>query len=367
MSINEIANIKVINAGMLTTVQDMGRYGLQASGMQVSGCMDIVSARLANALAGNETLTEGTQMPAVLETTYLGPELEFMADTVVAVTGGEPDVTLDGKQAAAYQSIAVKAGQRLKVAAQKKGMRAYIAVAGGIAVPKALGSRSTNLKLGLGGHQGRKLSANDELPLGEINAYAKKFLAGELGARKVPSKYLPNFAAECQKIRVILGPQEDYFSEAAIRSFTEEIYTVSPESDRMGYRLEGRPVEKIKQQDLITDGIVFGSIQIPPNGQPIIMLADHQTTGGYPKLATVATVDLPILAQAMPGTKLQFDLVTVQEAQALIRSREERLRGILAEIEQAAEKNTAPVLKPGAKAYNFVINGQSFAITISKA
>lgn len=348
-------SIKVINAGMLTTVQDAGRYGMQASGMQVSGCMDTEAAALANLLVGNDESAGGL---AVLECTYLGAELELEDDALLAVTGGLPDVQLDSRAVQPYKAIVVRAGQRFKVGAQKKGMRAYIAAAGGFAVDDVFSSRSTNLKLGIGGYQGRKLAAGDELPVGDLNAYARKALAGGCRLRQAD---IPVDASELATIHIVLGPQEDYFSKEEIEKFTQEIYTISSESDRMGYRLEGRAVEKIKQQDLITDGIALGSIQIPPNGQPIIMLADHQTTGGYPKLATVATIDLPKLAQLMPGARLQFELVSVQEAQRALREQYQKRQVRYAEIKAAAEKK---VFSTKAKKFNLKINNEAFEVIV---
>lgn len=351
-------SIKVINGGLLATVQDKGRYGFQAGGVQVSGVMDRDAAELANFLVGNEPEA------AVLETTYLGPELEFAEAALVAATGGLPDMLLDGKKVEPYRSLVVRQGQRLKLAAQKSGMRAYIAVAGGLAVPKVMGSRSTNLKLAIGGLAGRKLQAGDELPTGQPGEYAQAVLAGTKRPRvaKLPEALKPE---NVQPIRIILGPQDDYFSQEEIERFCQEIYTVSNESDRMGYRLQGRPVAKTNNRDLITDGIVFGSIQIPPNGQPIIMLADHQTTGGYPKLATVATVDLPKLAQAMPGTKLQFSLVTVQAAQKLLRQQYKEQQDIFRQIAAEADK---PILKPSGKAkkLHLRVNGEDFDVTVEE-
>lgn len=344
--------IKVVSPGLLTTIQDKGRYGFQASGVQVSGVMDSIAAELANALVGN-----GPEA-AVLECTFLGPELEFQADSLVAVTGGVPELLLDGQVIQPYKAIKVGQGQRLKVGTQKDGMRAYLAVAGGIAVQEAMGSRSTNLKLGIGGVDGRKLAAGDMLPVGEAAEAGLAMLQGSKLLRQMPIRQQ---SAGVKKIRAVLGPQDDYFSQEAINAFQEEVYTISNESDRMGYRLEGKAVEKVRNQDLITDGIVFGSVQIPPNGQPIIMLADHQTTGGYPKLATVATVDLPILAQSRPGDQLQFQLVSVQEAQQLLRQQHQELQSAIAAMDKAPHKLTAR-----AKQYKLKINGASFDVTIDE-
>lgn len=366
--IAETSGIRVIDGGMLTTVQDKGRYGYQASGIQVSGVMDQEAAFLANALVGNDELAEEA---AVLETACLGPELEFQRDALAAVTGGMPEVRLDGRYVQPYTAFCVRAGQRLKIAVPRAGIRTYIAIAGGFAVAKVLGSRSTNLKLGLGGFMGRRLAAGDVLSVGCCSQYALRAMAGRAGLRVLPEKYvagilnrgifLDNAGKKIRQVRVVLGPQEDYFSRQAIAAFADSVYTVSNQSDRMGCRLQGMAVKKTRQEDMITDGIVFGSIQIPPDGQPIVMLADHQTTGGYPKLATVATVDLPLMAQAVPGDSLQFKIITVQEAQQLLRQQYEAMDEV---VKKMKKYDVLPV--PGVldRQLRLKINGEVFDVII---
>lgn len=251
---------------------------------------------------------------------------------------------------------------------QKQGTRAYIAVAGGIDVPEVQGSRSTNLKLKLGGWQGRKLVAGDILPVGEPEAASRKMLAGQLALPQAQEFYGQVQEKLSQQepliIRIVPGPQQEYFSPQELKKFAQEIYTISNEADRMGYRLEGRPVEKIQQQDLITDGIVFGAIQIPPNGQPIIMLADHQTTGGYPKIATVATVDLPLLAQAMPGRKIQFAFITVQTAQSLLRQWVDSWQRLAEHISEGMIEKSYLSYSYKAKRYQMRVNGEVYDVVV---
>lgn len=367
-------SIKVINGGLMTTVQDSGRYGMQAGGMQVSGVMDYPAALLANLLVGNEADAVNAPftapMPAVLESTCVGPELEFEQDALVAVTGGLPEIQIDGMKAAPYRALIVRKGQKMKVCGQRHGMRAYLAIAGGIDVPKVLGSRSTNLKLKLGGFQGRKLTAGDVLPLGEPQDYAQRALAGQAFLRQADGAYVQAqkmwhfFEQNPMTVHVVPGPQDEYFSQEELAKFSQAAYVVSNESDRMGYRLSGPPVEKILQQDLITDGIVFGSIQIPPNGQPIIMLADHQTTGGYPKLATVATVDLPLLAQAMPGKQVKFQFVAVQAAQRKIMEWARDWQRMAEQIRQADGEIPQHTYGCKAKRYQLRINGQEYDVVV---
>lgn len=366
-------SIKVIEPGFLTTVQDKGRYGYMASGVQISGVMDYPAARWANFLVGNEAenckenMSSGhmnkfsgmAQEKAVLEITCLGPVLEFQQDALIAVTGGSPSLEIDGCSARAYQALPIRKGQRLKIGAQQTGARAYLAVAGGFAVSMVMGSRSTNMKLGIGGWQGRKLTAGDVLPIGNPGEYARLALAGKKRLRRMS---MPVLEQGIRQIRAVLGPQDDYFSPEEIRKFTQSVYTVSPASDRMGYRLQGEPLQKIKQEDLITDGIVTGSVQIPPDGQPIIMLADHQTTGGYPKIATVATVDLPILAQSLPGTEISFSLITPEEAQLLLRQEQENFAQQCAAIKACEDWHG---IDSGRKHYAIKVNGEVFAVDVA--
>lgn len=218
---------------------------------------------------------------------------------------------------------------------------------------------------------GRRLAAGDVLSVGCCSQYALRAMAGRAGLRVLPEKYvagilnrgifLDNAGKKIRQVRVVLGPQEDYFSRQAIAAFADSVYTVSNQSDRMGCRLQGMAVKKTRQEDMITDGIVFGSIQIPPDGQPIVMLADHQTTGGYPKLATVATVDLPLMAQAVPGDSLQFKIITVQEAQQLLRQQYEAMDEV---VKKMKKYDVLPV--PGVldRQLRLKINGEVFDVII---
>lgn len=346
-----MSSIKIINGGLMTTVQDKGRFGYQASGMQVSGVMDRYSAIIANALAGNDADA------ALLETTFIGPEIEAQERLLVAVTGGQPIISIDGRDAAPYRTHVLQPGQRLKVAGMKSGIRAYIAIAGGIDVPVVMGSRSTNLKLKIGGCSGRKLNAGDILPVGKASEQAKNVMEGNASARSIS---IQQDASSVKTIRIVLGPQNNYFSQETLDALEQAEYSITNESDRMGYRLSGPAIEKTITKDLITDGIVFGSIQIPPNGQPIIMMADHQTTGGYPKVGTVISADLSVLAQCTPGTKLRFKIVSVQEAQQAYLDKEKWLSNLINDIgkECSISKNE--------KQFKIRINDEVFDVTIEE-
>ncbi len=301
--------MKVIIPGVLTTVQDLGRFGYQKSGMTCSGVMDTAAYRKANYLVGNE---EGA---AVLELTLYGGSCRFEEDAVIALTGADMQPEVDKKPVPMNQAVEVPAGAVLNLGMAKTGCRTYLAVAGGFAVPKVMGSYSTNLKCGIGGYEGRALKAGDELPIGEA-----AHTWDEVKGRRVSVMEYPKEVT----VRIVPGPQEEYFTENGIRHFYSESYEVTESCDRMGYRLEGPEVESRSGTDIVSDGIVFGSIQIPSSGKPIILMADHQTTGGYAKIGTVCQMDLPKIAQCKPGDKIRFQKISVEEAQAAGRKEREK-------------------------------------------
>ncbi|MBQ7796552.1 MAG: biotin-dependent carboxyltransferase family protein [Lachnospiraceae bacterium] len=293
--------IKIKTGGFLTTIQDMGRFGYQETGMSVSGVMDTRSASLANILVGNDE-NEG-----VIEVTLMGPTMEFTADNIIAVTGGDLGAKLDGNPLPRYEAVLVKAGQTLSFTGLKSGARAFIAFAGGLAVPAVMGSKSTNLKSKIGGFEGRKLEKDDA-----IGFAAPKTSLTNMDKRKLS---IPDFSAKEHDLRVVLGPQDDCFPQSSIDTFFNNVYTIGNEYDRMGCRMQGPVIKHKVGGDIITDGISFGAVQVPSHGNPIVMMADHQTTGGYTKIANVISVDLPVLAQCMPGHKIHFRWVSIEEAQ----------------------------------------------------
>lgn len=315
--------IKIISGGFLTTIQDLGRFGYQETGMAVSGVMDTRAASLANILVGND------ENEAVIEVTMMGPTIEFTADNMVAVTGGDLGAAIDGVPVTQYEAVLVKAGQTLKFGGMKSGARAFIAFAGGLDVPVVMGSKSTNLKSKIGGLEGRKLTAGDE-----IGFASPKTWLPNMKKRKLP---VPDFSAKEHTLRVILGPQNDYFMQRGIDTFLNSTYTISNEYDRMGCRMEGNVIRHKNGGDIITDGISFGAVQVPSHGNPIVMMADHQTTGGYTKIANVISVDLPILAQCMPGHKIRFKWVTVDEAQDLYCAEKKEFAALKAELSTSDE------------------------------
>lgn len=312
-------SITVLNPGLLTTVQDLGRVGYQQFGVSVSGVMDPRSTALANILVGND------QGEAVLECTMMGPHLQFNADNCIAITGGDLGPTLDGAAIPNYKAISVKAGQVLKFTAPRTGCRAFVAFAGGLDIPVVMGSRSTYMKAKMGGLEGRKLQKGDVIQFRAPKAQLKNQEDRMLRPEFVPK---PQYT-----LRVVLGPQDDAFTGQGINTFLSQTYAVTPEFDRMGCRMEGPVIEHKESGDIISDGIAFGAIQVPSSGQPIIMLCDRQTTGGYTKIANVISADFRILAQLKTGDKVRFQRVSVQEAQtALLTQR--RVLNTLAKINQ---------------------------------
>ena len=295
--------ITVENGGILTTVQDEGRFGNQAFGVSTSGAMDPRAFHIANLLVGNKK-TEGA-----LEMTFIGPTLTFTSDNIIAVTGGDMTTMQDGQPFPMYNAVLVKKGQKLMFAGARNGSRGYIAFAGGLDIPLVMGSKSTLLRNHIGGVEGRKLEKGDTI---EFTAPRTELPNMEL--RQVPAEIYPSDEVV---LRVVLGPQENEFTEEGVRKFFWYSGTITNEFDRMGCRIEREPVEHAGDGNINTDGISMGSIQVPLNGQPIIMLADRQSTGGYPKIGTVITVDFAKIAQARPGQKIRFIEVSLDLAQDL--------------------------------------------------
>lgn len=305
-----MAAVVVTKPGMLTTVQDLGRWGYQQSGVPVAGPMDPYSHRLANRLVGNP------DDAATLEVTVIGPDLVLVGGATFAVAGAEFPLTLDG--AAIRTNAACYGGpsSELRFGMRRQGARAYLAVAGGFDVPRVLGSRATSLVSAMGPFEGRVLRAGDRLPIGDARG-----LPGP-GAEEPLPLALPSGGAE---VRVIWGPQADAFTEEARRLFTTSRFEVTPQSNRMGYRLAGPRLAHARSADILSEATPIGSLQVPASGQPILLMADRQTTGGYPKIATVITADLPIAGQLAPGDWIAFAPCSQAEAHRALVALEERL------------------------------------------
>ncbi|MBP8983665.1 MAG: biotin-dependent carboxyltransferase [Coprothermobacter sp.] len=311
---------EVVSPGFLTTVQDSGRFGYRSIGMPVTGALDQYSYKVANLLVGND------ENAACLEITLLGPTLKVHGSAVIALTGALFQATLNEQLLPQWQAVEVKENDIITISGAKVGARGYLAVAGGFDVPMVIGSRSTYIRGKIGGFQGRPLQSGDKLEIGSPSKEPLQYV-GKL----IPMEYVPTYVIDADNdiitLRVIMGPQDDYFSKKGVQNFLNSTYIITADSDRMGYRLEGERIEHISKNhvQIISDGIPLGAVQIPGDGMPIIMLADGQTSGGYPKVATVCSADLPLLAQGKPGDKVQFMAISMEEAVYLLKEQEDRL------------------------------------------
>lgn len=302
-------SLAVVKPGLLTSVQDLGRHGSQATGVPVAGPMDSFSHRLANQLVGNDAAA------ATLEVTLIGPELLVDADTTMAIAGAVFEATCEGRAVPMSESFAVHRGQRLKFGRVVQGARAYIGIAGGILAPVVLGSRATHLVSRMGGWHGRALQAGDRLPVAARPASRP--------ARKAGGLTLPTGGRA--RLRVMPGPQHDWFHADAITTVAGVSFRISPRSNRMGYRLEGPPLARIYQGELISEPVALGAIQVPAAGEPILLMADRQTAGGYPKIGHVISADLPLAGQLAPGDFIEFILCSRADAVTALIARERQL------------------------------------------
>ncbi|MBM7613505.1 5-oxoprolinase subunit C family protein [Alkaliphilus hydrothermalis] len=347
-----MSNIKIIKAGLLTTLQDKGRFGFQQYGIPVAGAMDQYSLQLANLLVGNEV--DNT----ALEFTLMGPTIQFEDNLTFAITGGEFQPTLNGKSIKMYQTIYAKKGDELAFSTVLNGCRGYLAIEGGFGVERIMGSQSTYLRGGFGGFEGRKLRSGDLIPLGKPTS------GRSLGIRRIPKDMIPEYKSE-RVIRVIMGPEDNRFSKEGIETFLREEYHLSNQLDRMGYRLEGKKIQHLDGADIISGGINFGAIQVPGEGKPIIMMADHQTTGGYTKIANVISVDLPYLAQMKPEDKVTFKAITVEEAQGFFRRQVEGIRDLEKRFKENTEQTSSNEIR-GRKKFNIIVNGKSYYVSVEE-
>ncbi|MGQ9565249.1 MAG: biotin-dependent carboxyltransferase family protein [Candidatus Bathyarchaeales archaeon] len=295
--------LRVIKPGFFTTVQDLGRHGFLRFGVPVSGAMDKYAFTCANVLVGNQANC------ACLEVTLIGPELEALNDAQIAVAGADFLVTVNRASVPLWRTLNIKKGDKIAfVGSARKGCRAYLAVRGGIDVPVVLGSRSTYVRGGYGGIEGRVLKRGDLIHAFESHTHLEtKIIA--------PSNLIPSYEKEFT-VNVVLGPQEDMFTNMGIETFFSSTYTVTIESDRMGYRLDGATIERKVTSELVTDPLIPGAVQVLGNGKPAVLMADAQTSGGYPKIATVTSAGVSRLAQARPGDLVRFVKVSLTQARA---------------------------------------------------
>ncbi|MRG86301.1 5-oxoprolinase subunit C family protein [Salinibacillus xinjiangensis] len=325
--------IKVLKPGLLTSIQDLGRYGYQKYGVIASGVMDPFSHRVANLLVGND------ENCPTMEISLLGPVIEFQQDAIISICGGNLTPTIDYKPIYMWRTIFVKKGSELRFGPAETGCRAYLAVAGGFDIPIIMDSYSTYLRGEIGGYHGRALQAGDEVAFGDSSERANRIMDKLVKANRdssqsfmdanwsVATEMLPELTGR-SAVRVTKGRQYELFSEESQKQFQAESFRVSTQSDRMGYRLEGPALHLKEPEELISEAVSFGSVQVPSDGNPIVLLADRQTTGGYPKIAQVATVDLPCMAQLKPGEAVRFEFINHSEAQRLYLAREQYMRSL---------------------------------------
>jgi biotin-dependent carboxylase-like uncharacterized protein len=326
-------SLRILRPGLLTTVQDRGRHGLQHIGVVPCGAMDPVAAELANGLVGN-----GPD-EAVLEITVLGPEIAFESDTLIALCGAEMDARVGAAPLPANRPVLVEKGAVLNARRATLGTRAYLAVAGGIALAPVLGSRSTCLPAKFGGFEGRPLRAGDVLPLVEGVSALSKQRYKSLNSRKTPAEGVHTVgwsapaltlpAREPILVHAMEGRHHALFDAASRRAFFDATWKVMPDSNRMGFRLAGPVLARAEAGEILSEPTCLGTVQVPASGMPIALMADHQTTGGYPKIAEIAAADVPRLAQLAPGGQVQFARCTLEQAGELRRALRQRVDAAL--------------------------------------
>ncbi len=328
-------SIRVLRPGMLTTLQDLGRYGYQKYGVIVSGGMDSYSLRLANFLVGNE---EGQ---AVLEITLTGPSLQVEKDLLLAITGGNLSPQIARQPVPMGRPVYVKAGSIIQFGACQSGCRSYLAVAGGFSVLEVMGSKSTYLRAELGGFQGRALQREDVLLINPPQESSLQIIR-QLAGKSSPSSFVSTtwytdsdpilINSRHIRVRVLRGRQFDQFSAASQEQLFHSAFRVTTQSDRMGYRLSGVKLQLAQPLEMVSEAVGLGTIQVPPDGNPIILLADRQTAGGYPKIAQVAAVDVAVVAQSKPGSEIWFEEISLAEAEELYLAREQAMNQLKAAI-----------------------------------
>lgn len=292
--------LQVVKPGLFMTVQDLGRYGFLRYGVPISGAMDTFSLVAANLLVGNE------QNDACLETTFIGPELQALVPMQIAITGGSCSPKINDQSIPMWQTVNVQEGDFISFGSMESGCRAYIALRGGIDVPLVLGSRSTYVRGTFGGAAGRHLKIGDVIESFKLSLIETQYA--------LPDELIPQFTNNIV-VHVILGPQDNMFTDEGIETFLSNSYKVTLESDRMGYRLNGPVVEHKGKVDIVSDALLPGAVQVPKDGKPIVIMRDAQTTGGYPKIAVVVSSDLCLLGQAKPNDAVEFSRVTIRQAQ----------------------------------------------------
>jgi antagonist of KipI len=318
----QVDTFEVLEPGILTSIQDMGRYGFSQFGVPPSGALDIFALRVANLLVGNR------EEEAVLETTLMGLKIRALKEVVISITGGDLCSTLNEEPLEIWRTHLLVEGDIIHFKKVRAGCRAYLAVSGGFIVPKVMGSCSTYLSGNFGGLEGRKLKRGDILHALHIPSSLNK-----LGLR-FPLDCIPSLEKEVS-LRVIPGPQDPHFTEKGFQTFSSSSYQVTPQCDRMGVRLEGPKIERRPdvEESIISEGLISGAIQVPGDGKPIIILTEL-VTGGYTKIATIISTDLPKVAQLKPGDQVRFKPISIEEAHDLLKKQEERLKNFKEILQQ---------------------------------
>ncbi|GAB3818147.1 5-oxoprolinase subunit C family protein [Pontibacter rugosus] len=321
----------VLKPGLLTTVQDIGRYGYQKLGVVVGGAMDKLALRMINILIGND------EDAAVLELTQQGPEIRFDAEALIALGGADLSASIDEEPVRLWRPVLVKAGSILRFGKPLLGNYGYLAVAGGVAVPKVMQSRATYLRAGIGGLQGRALKSGDELQVGEYNETNRAILSELLlhnsnaafteASWSPDPELLPDYE-ESPVLRAMRGTEYDLFSENSQGYIWKDKFNVTVHSDRMGFRLQGTVLALEQEAELLSTAVNYGAVQVPAGGNPIILMADAQTTGGYPRIAQIISADLPKLAQVQPNKAIRFTEVSLEEAQLLYFKQEQDIKAL---------------------------------------
>lgn len=321
-------SIKIIKPGLLTTIQDVGRFGYRQAGITTSGATDPIALRIANLLVANP------EDAAALEITLTGPEILFEEDCLFALTGGNLSPTINGQPVKMWRPVYVTGGSVLAFGKPVSGCRAYLAVAGSFRLPKILGSYATYLRAAIGGLQGRALQTGNIIPLNKPSENTRQLLLSlhkkvdGVGFAAVNWTLNPDFYPTLSSdpvVRVIKGPEYEWFTLDAQQRFWKDPFKVTPESDRMGARLQGPVLNLLQPKELLSTAVTFGTVQVPAQGNPIVLLSDHQTTGGYPRLAQVITADFSILAQLKPGELIWFKEILLPAAQQLLLHQESQL------------------------------------------
>lgn len=308
------SKIQIISPGLFTTVQDLGRNGYQSLGVPVSGAMDSYSLRVANKLVGNDPGSAG------LEITVIGPTIKFLAEQLISITGADISPSVDGSPVPCWKALRIASGSELTFGEMRNGMRSYIAFAGGIDVPLVMESRSTYVTGRFGGLDGRKLEENDVLSTIDNLDNSDVF--------QMPDNFVPKVYGSDHSVRVVLGPQSDEFDDKAIDLLVNSTFTISIDADRVGYRLEGPIISHKSGPDIVSQGNTLGAIQVSGDGVPTILMADRGTAGGYAKIATVISADIPILAQALPGDEIGLSVVEIDDAVRALRDQESYIESI---------------------------------------